>query len=99
MCSLWLSVPADRGPFLSQGALQVCTQRPGASAQASVAAAQSWPLTVKGHVSLLAGTGHFPKDFAFPLKTPVLGKEETKGELASVDRAAKSGVGALSVLS
>jgi len=37
---------------------------------------ESWPLTVKGYVSLLADLGYFPNDLAFTPKRPALEKEE-----------------------
>lgn len=45
----------------------------------SVVTTESWPLTVKGHVLLLAGLGHFPNESAFTLKMPALRREETGG--------------------
>lgn len=70
------------GPLLCQMASQACTPVLQSQFGSSLGTMKSWPLTVKGHGSLLAGFGHFPNDCAFTLKMLALGKEETGGYLA-----------------
>lgn len=72
-------MPADRrATSLSDGFSSLHTVLPS-QLRTSVVMTESWPLTVKGHVLLLASLGHFPNDFAFTLKMLALGREEPRG--------------------
>lgn len=51
---------------------------------------ESWPLKVKGYVSILADLGHFPNDLAFTPKRPALEKEEMGAVGSSVDGTAEA---------
>ena len=85
-----IPVPADRTAIpLSDGFPSLHTS-PQSQLRASQGTMKSWPLTVKGCVSLLADLGHFPNDLVFTLRRPALGKEGGALFGSSVDRAAEA---------